>query len=145
MISPCLSAAPPSFGGAVAAPLKETYLKLLADGLDLVDAVKDIGKALHDQAKQALQAGDHVPGYMLSAGRAVRLARRTAHPRAVLELGLVARRHHRRGDAFAESSRDSRQGARPQSPQELIVSSRSGVSLVRIENRTLQFSAGASA
>ena len=57
---------------AAAAPSKEAYLQLLADGLNLVDAVKDIGKALHDQAKQALHAGDAVPGYTLSAGRAVR-------------------------------------------------------------------------
>ena len=53
-------------------PATGDYLALLAAGLDLVDAVKDIGKALHDQAKQALHAGDAVPGYALSAGRAVR-------------------------------------------------------------------------
>ena len=51
---------------------RTTTLQLLAAGLDLVDAVKDIGKALRDQAKQALHAGDVVPGYTLSAGRAVR-------------------------------------------------------------------------
>ena len=38
-----------------APPSKEAYLQLLADGLDLVDAVKDIGTALHDQAKRALE------------------------------------------------------------------------------------------
>ena len=43
---------------APAARLDEAYLQLLADGLDLVDAVKDIGTALHDQAKRALRAGD---------------------------------------------------------------------------------------
>src|SRR5262249_56986823 len=32
---------------------KEAYLRLLADGLNLVDAVKDIRTALHDQAKRA--------------------------------------------------------------------------------------------
>ena len=53
-------------------PAAGDYLALLAAGLDLVDAVKDIGKALHDQAKQALHAGGVVPGYALSAGRAVR-------------------------------------------------------------------------
>ena len=37
---------------------KEAYLQVLADGLDLVDAIKDISKALHDQAKRALEAGD---------------------------------------------------------------------------------------
>ena len=45
---------------------------MLAAGLTLVDAVKDIGKALHDQAKRALENGDLVPGYALSAGRAER-------------------------------------------------------------------------
>ena len=35
--------------------------RLLADGLNLVDAVKDIGKALHDQAKRALESGDPCP------------------------------------------------------------------------------------
>ena len=55
-----------------APPSKEAYLQLLADGLNLVDAVKDIGKALHDQAKRALESGDLVPGYALSAGRAER-------------------------------------------------------------------------
>src|SRR5262249_37649295 len=34
---------------------KEAYLRLLAEGLNLVDAVKDIRVALHDQAKRALQ------------------------------------------------------------------------------------------
>ena len=51
---------------------RDDYLQLLAAGLNLVDAVKDIGTALHDQAKHALHAGDVVPGYALSAGRAVR-------------------------------------------------------------------------
>src|SRR5262249_9690307 len=51
---------------------KTTYLQALAAGLDLVDAVKDIRTALHDQAKCALQNGDSVPGYTLSAGRAER-------------------------------------------------------------------------
>src|SRR5215472_14247400 len=51
---------------------KEAYLRLLAEGLNLVDAVKDIRTALHDQAKCALQDGDNVPGYALSAGRAER-------------------------------------------------------------------------
>src|SRR5262249_59123684 len=45
-------------------------LQLLARGLNLVDAVKDIRAALHDQAKAALENGDVVSGYTLSAGRA---------------------------------------------------------------------------
>ena len=55
-----------------APPSKEAYCRLLADGLNLVDAVKDISTALHDQAKRALENGDIVPGYTLSAGRAER-------------------------------------------------------------------------
>src|SRR5262249_10097205 len=56
-----------------ATPLeKETYLQVLAEGLNLVDAVKNIRTALHDQAKRALENGDDVPGYALSAGRAER-------------------------------------------------------------------------
>ncbi len=72
------------FAGADAlrAPSKEAYLQLLADGLNLVDAVKDIGKALHDQAKRALESGDLVPGYALSAGRAVRHWRDESRPRS---------------------------------------------------------------
>src|SRR5262249_47621629 len=57
---------------AAVAPPTEAYLQVLADGLNLVDAVKDIRTALHDQAKRALQNGDNVPGYALSAGRAER-------------------------------------------------------------------------
>ena len=51
---------------------RRSYLQVLAHVLTLVDAVKDIGKALHDQAKRALDSGDLVPGYALSAGRAER-------------------------------------------------------------------------
>ena len=75
-----------------------TTLRLLAAGLDLVDAVKDIGKALHDQAKQALHAGDAVPGYALSAGRAVRHWHdEDAAIAALIGLGLA------RGDVVAET------------------------------------------
>ena len=41
----------------------DAYLQALAAGLDLVDAIKDIRTALHDQAKRALEQGDQVPGY----------------------------------------------------------------------------------
>jgi hypothetical protein len=51
---------------------RAAYLQLLADGLNLVDAIKDLRTALHDQAKRALESGDDVPGYALSAGRAER-------------------------------------------------------------------------
>jgi hypothetical protein len=67
---------PAPWGAARAAftspPQKEAYLQILADGLNLVNAIKDIRVALHDQAKRALQNGDSVPGYALSVGRAER-------------------------------------------------------------------------
>ena len=72
-----------------AAPADKTaYLQALAAGLDLVDAIKDVRTALHDQAKRALENGDQVPGYALSA-----------------------RRRHRRDDALAEASGAARKGA----------------------------------
>ena len=87
-----------------APPSKEAYLQLLADGLNLVDAVKDIGKALHDQAKRALENGDLVPGYALSAGRAVRHWRdeQTRDRRA-------DRPRPRRDDIIAETMRSPKQ------------------------------------
>ena len=88
-----------------ALPSKEAYLQLLAAGLNLVDAVKDIGKALHDQAKRALENGDLVPGYALSAGRAERHWRDDeATTIAALErLGLG------RDDIIAEAMRSPKQ------------------------------------
>jgi hypothetical protein len=114
---------------------KSAYLQALADGLKLVDAVKDIRVALHDQAKRALRDGDVVPGYALSAGRAERFwhdeSRATA---ALLQLGLA------RDDIVAEAMRSPKQielRAKARGlkvPSELIASQRSGVSLVRSEN-----------
>ena len=117
------------------APAAGDYLQLLAAGLELLDAVKDISTALRDQAKQALHAGDVVPGYTLSAGRAVRHWRdeATAAPN-LLKLGLA------RDDVLVETLRSPRQvelrakARGVQVPKELIVSSPSGVSLVRSEN-----------
>ena len=63
------------------APTADNYLAVLAAGLELLDAVKDIGTALRDQAKAALHAGDVVPGYTLSAGRAVRTGMTRLAPR----------------------------------------------------------------
>ena len=97
---------------------RSDYLQLLADGLDLVDAVKDIGKALHDQAKRALAAATLVPGYALSAGRAVRQWRDESAAVARADRSRARpRRRARRDDALAQASRTPRQGARPQSPQ----------------------------
>jgi Protein of unknown function (DUF2800) len=116
-------------------PAAGDYLQLLAAGLNLVDAVKDIGKALHDQAKQALHAGGVVPGYTLSAGRAVRHWRdeATAAP-DLLKLGLA------RDDVLVETLRSPKQvelRAKARGlkiPSEFIISHPSGVSLVRSEN-----------
>src|SRR5262249_30262368 len=111
------------------------YLRLLAEGLNLVDAVKDVRAALHDQAKRALQNGDDVPGYALSAGRAERRWRDESAALAALQsLGLD------RGDIKTETMRSPHQielRAKARGlkvPQELIVSNRSGVSLVRVED-----------
>jgi uncharacterized protein DUF2800 len=133
-------AVPAPFDGAVTMfatpPAKEAYLQVLADGLDLVDAIKDIRTALHDQAKRALENGDQVPGYALSAGRAERHWRddeRTAIA-ALESLGLS------RDDVIAETMRSPKQvelRAKARGlkiPQEFIASHRSRVSLVRSEN-----------
>jgi hypothetical protein len=117
-------------------PAAGDYLQLLAAGLNLVDAVKDIGTALRDQAKRALKNGDLVPGYGLSAGRAERHWRddeRTAVA-ALERLGLS------RDDIIAEAMRSPKQvelRAKARGlkiPSEFIVSHPSGVSLVRSEN-----------
>jgi hypothetical protein len=128
---------PLAFDGALAAPpAKEAYLQALADGLNLVDAIKDIRTALHDQAKHALEQGDSVPGYALTAGRAERHWRddeRTAIA-ALESLGLT------HDDIVATAMRSPKQveiRAKARGlkiPQEFIVSHRSGTSLVRSEN-----------
>jgi hypothetical protein len=117
-------------------PDRVAYLEVLARGLALIDAIKDISKSLHDQAKAALENGDVVSGFTLSAGRAERHWRddeRTAI--AALEgLGLT------RDDIITKELRSVKQielKAKSHGlkiPQELIVSRRSGVSLVRSEN-----------
>jgi hypothetical protein len=128
---------PPSSVAAAFAPpaAKQTYLQVLADGLNLIDAVKDMRTALHDQAKRALENGDHVPGYALSAGRAERhWCDENAAIGALIRLGLA------RGDVLAETMRSPKQvelRAKARGlkvPAELIASRRSGVALVRSEN-----------
>jgi hypothetical protein len=115
--------------------VKEVYLQALACGLDLIDAIKDIRTALHDQAKRALENGDIVPGYALSAGRAERRWRdEDAAIGALIRLGLA------RSDVLSETMRSPKQvelraKARGlQIPTDLIISRRSGVSLARSEN-----------
>jgi hypothetical protein len=125
-----------SGGGLVTPPSKEAYLQLLADGLNLLDAIRDLRTTLHDQAKRALENGDSVPGYLLSAGRAESRWRDDESTAiAALEgLGLI------RDDIIAETMRSPKQvelRAKARGlkiPQDLIVSRRSGTSLVRSEN-----------
>jgi hypothetical protein len=115
---------------------KEAYLRLLAEGLNLVDAVKDIRTALHDQAKRALENGDSVPGYALSAGRVERHWR----DEIVAQVALLSLGFDHDDIVEAEVMRSPKQleiRARARGlkiPQDLIVSRRSGVSLVRSEN-----------
>lgn len=133
-------AVPAPFDGAATVfatpPAKEAYLQVLADGLDLVDAVKDIRTALHEQAKRALENGDQVPGYALSAGRAERHWR-DDEPTAIAALQSLGLS---RDDIVAETMRsvkrvEIRAKARGlKIPQEFISSHRSGVSLTRCEN-----------
>jgi len=120
---------------AASPPSTDAYLQALAAGLDLVEAIKDLRTALHDQAKRALEHGDQVPGYALSAGRAERRwHNEDAAIGALIRLGLA------RGDVIAEAIRSVKQvelRAKARGlkvPAELIVSRRSGVSLVRSEN-----------
>jgi hypothetical protein len=115
---------------------KEAYLQILANGLNLVDAVRDIRTALHDQAKRALQNGDCVPGYALSAGRAARHWHDESAALAALQsLGLdhddVMEAETMRSPKQVEIRAKAR-GLKI--PENLIVSNRSGVSLVRVEN-----------
>jgi hypothetical protein len=122
-----------------APPAKAAYLELIAKGLDLIDAVKDLRATLHDQAKAALENGDLVPGYTLTAGRAERRWRdnESATLAALEGLGLT------RDDIVAEEIRSPKQveirakarGLKVQQDiQKLVISRRSGTSLVRCEN-----------
>ena len=94
---------------------KAAYLQALAAGLDLVDAIKDIRTALHDQAKRALENGDTCPATRsrpaapsgIGAMRALRSRALTPRSRP--------RRRHRRDDALAKTGRAPRKSARPQS------------------------------
>jgi hypothetical protein len=140
-------ASPSAARAMFAAPLaKEAYLQVLADGLNLVDAIKDIRTALHDQAKRALENGDDVPGYALSAGRAERHWRdETMALVTLLGLGLEHDDLVELETLRSVKQVELRAKARGlKIPQELIGSHRSGVSLVRSETCTLRSSDGAS-
>jgi hypothetical protein len=111
------------------------YYEVLSHGLTLFNDIKEIGKALHDQAKAALLDGHDVPGFALTEGRTERSWQDEDAARAqLLELGLT------RDDVIAEAMRSVKQiETRAKSrglkiPPELIAKSRSGVSLVRAEN-----------
>jgi Protein of unknown function (DUF2800) len=131
---PLLDLAQFAVPAAFAAP-KEAYLQVLAEGLNLVDAIKDIRVALHDQAKCALQNGDNVPGYTLSAGRA---ERHWFDENAALATLQSAGFYY--DDIIEANMRSPKQvelRAKARGlkvPENLIVSRRSGVSLVRSEN-----------
>src|SRR5262249_5982324 len=119
-----------------AAPDKAAYLRALAAGLDLVEAVKDLRTALHDQAKRALENGDEIPRYPLSAGRAERHWRdEIAAQIALLSLGFdhddIIEAEMMRSPKQLELRAKAR-GLKI--PSELIGSRRSGVSLVKREN-----------
>jgi hypothetical protein len=110
-------------------------LRLLAEGLNLVDAVKDIRTALHDQAKRALQNGDSVPGYALSAGRAERHWFDENAALATLQNAGFYYDDIMRAEMRSPKQVELRAKARGlKVPEDLIGSRRSGVSLVRSEN-----------
>jgi len=114
---------------------KEAYLQVLADGLNLVDAVKDIRTALHEQAKRALEQGDNVPGYALSAGRAERHWRDENTAFAALQSAGFYYDDVMKTEMRSPKQVEPRAKARGlEIPKELIGSRRSGVSLVRSEN-----------
>ena len=114
---------------------KDAYLRALAAGLDLADAIKDIRTALHDQAKRALQNGDNVPGYALSAGRAERHWRDENTAFAALQSAGFYYDDVMKTEMRSPKQVEPRAKARGlEIPKELIGSRRSGVSLVRSEN-----------
>jgi hypothetical protein len=114
---------------------KGAYLQALAAGLDLADAIKDIRTALHDQAKRALEQGDSVPGYALSAGRAERHWRDENAAFAALQSAGFYYDDVMKAEMRSPKQVEIRAKARGlEIPKELIGSRRSGVSLVRSEN-----------
>jgi hypothetical protein len=114
---------------------KDAYLRALAAGLDLADAIKDIRTALHDQAKRALEQGDSVPGYALSAGRAERHWRDENAAFAALQSAGFYYDDVMKAEMRSPKQVELRAKARGlEIPKELIGSRRSGLSLVRSEN-----------
>ena len=118
-----------------ASPDRSAYLQALADGLGLIDAIKELQTALHDQAKRALLEGWVVPGYALTKGRINRDW--NDEPTAIATL---VRLGFERADLIDDKLRSPKQielRAKARGlkiPQGLIVSRPSGVSLCRAEN-----------
>jgi hypothetical protein len=121
---------------AVGAPIdRGAYLQALAAGLDLEEATKDIRTALRDQAKRALEQGDSVPGYALSAGRAERHWRDESAAFAALQSAGFYYDDVMKAEMRSPKQVELRAKARGlEIPKDLIGSRRSGVSLVRSEN-----------
>ena len=114
----------------------EAYLQVLAHILTLVDAVKDIGKARMIRPRQPCTPATVVPGYALTAGRAERHWR-DDEPTAIAALrasASVAMTSSPRRCARRNKSKSAPKRAASRFPQEFIVSTRSGVSLTRVEN-----------
>jgi len=116
-------------------PTAEDYYRALGACLDLIEAAREISTTAREQAKQALDAGHAIPGHVLSEGRTVRSWQdEAAAAPALLQLGLT------RDDVIEETLRSPKQvelrakARGVKVPTELIVSRRSGVSLVRSEN-----------
>jgi hypothetical protein len=118
-----------------APPDRGAYLQALADGLSLIDAIKELQTALHDQAKRALLEGWSVPGYVLTKGRINRDW--SDEPSAIATL---VRLGFERADLIDDKLRSPKQvelRAKARGlkiPQGLIVSRPSGVALCRAEN-----------
>jgi hypothetical protein len=120
---------------AATPPSTDAYLQALAAGLDLVDAIKDLRTALHDQAKRALENGDRVPGYALTAGRAERHWCDENAAFAALQSAGFYYDDVMKAEMRSPKQVELRAKARGlKVPENLIVSRRSGVSLVRSEN-----------
>jgi hypothetical protein len=126
----------PAFTKPEPAETYQAYLELLGHALTLLDAIKDFGTMVREEAKRAIEAGDTVPGYALSAGRAMRAWSNSEHTTiaALIGAGLA------RTDVIAEELRSVKQveirakARGVKIPSELVTTQRSGVSLVRSEN-----------
>jgi len=131
---PLLNLAAFTMPSAAAVP-EGAYERLIAEGLNLVDGVKDIYATLRDHAKAVLENGGAVPGYTLSAGRMERHWRDENAAQAALQNLGLDRDDITKTEMRSPKQVEIRAKARGlKVPQELIGSSRSGVSLVRVEN-----------